>query len=329
MDPREAEGPGDAQQPQEPGAPDAPSMPGAPDDIRERIEALRLVLLSQRGRGNGPGSWPGSWPGSGRSFPGGDHSGRSHPGHACPGRGTGEEGDSAGHAGEIEHARDFSGRHGKCLLIERDVGDILGAGAPGDERLLEAYRRLLPPGEPGRAAPPDGKQAVVFLDLETTGLAATPLFLAGALVHGEGRLKAVQFLARDYSEERCVIDLVDGMLAGSRLCVTFNGKSFDLPYLRERAKYHRLALGPGPEQFDLLHHARRRWKHRLPDCRLLTLEWFILGRRRMGDVDGWEVPCIYHEFVHTQDARRLKQVLRHNLMDVLAMAELMVSLAEA
>jgi hypothetical protein len=265
-------------------------------DIREKIEALRLVLLSGRGAwaGAGAGAWAGTVDGAGSAG-------------------------GLGRAGEIEHARETSGDHGKCLVIERDVGEILGADALGEERLLEAYRRLLPQVGAG----------VVFLDLETTGLSATPLFLAGALVHRDGGLKAVQLLARDYSEERCVIDLVDGMLAGCGVCVTFNGKSFDLPYIRERAKYHRLTLRSGPEHFDLLHHARRRWKHRLPDCRLLTLEWFILGRRRMGDVDGWEVPCIYHEFVHTKDARRLKQVLRHNLMDVLSMAELMVSLAEA
>jgi hypothetical protein len=281
--------PRDAEKPCE----DDDSRDAGEHDIREKIEALRLVLLSGRG------AWAGAADISGHATAG-DH-------------------DPDGRLGEIEHARETCGDHGKCLLIERDVGEILGADALGKERLVEAYGRLLPQVGTG----------VVFLDLETTGLSATPLFLAGALVHRGGDLKAVQLLARDYSEERCVIDLVDRMLAGCGLCVTFNGKSFDMPYLRERAKYHRLALKSGPEHFDLLHHARRRWKHRLPDCRLLTLEWFILGRRRMGDVDGWEVPCIYHEFVHTRDARRLKQVLRHNLMDVLSMAELMVSLAEA
>lgn len=292
----------------DPRDPQTPRDSEIPGEIRERIESLRLVLLSRQGRGYVPGAEP---------VPGG---------LASNGRGRHGRTPDAG-AGEIEHAREVSGDHGKCLLIERDAGDILGDDTPAEERLLEAYIRLLPHTELGQAGA--GQAGVVFLDLETTGLAATPLFLAGALVHRDGALKAVQLLARDYSEEGCVIDLVDGMLADCGVCVTFNGKSFDMPYLRERAKYHRLALRPGPEQFDLLHHARRRWKHRLPDCRLLTLEWFILGRRRMGDVDGWEVPCIYHEFVHTKDARRLKQVLRHNLMDVLAMAELMVSLAEA
>jgi hypothetical protein len=123
--------------------------------------------------------------------------------------------------------------------------------------------------------------------------------------------------------------MVDELLSGFAFCVTFNGKSFDMPYIRERAKYNKVELKAVPEQFDLLHHARRMWKHRLPNCKLVTLEWHILGRSRPGDVSSWEVPCIYHEFVHTEDATKLKGVLRHNLIDVVSMAELLIRLAEA
>lgn len=230
----------------------------------------------------------------------------------APGRreaSTGERGDRADRGGleSLGGAREIASDYGKCLAIEKTPEGSLGLDV---------------------AASGDGR-SMVFLDLETTGLSATPLFLAGVLLERSGELRAIQLLARDYSEERCLIGALDDLMTGFDTCVTFNGKSFDMPYLKERAKYHKMALKAAPEQLDLLHHARRRWKHRLPDCRLLTLEWFILGRRRMGDVGGWEVPCIYHEFVHTGDATRLKQVLRHNFMDLVSMAELFVSLAEA
>jgi uncharacterized protein YprB with RNaseH-like and TPR domain len=259
----------------------AGSRPADSDEIRRKIESLRLALVGK-----------------------------------VPRAGV-ARGESGQNPASIEGAREIATAHGRCLLIEKDLRDC-----PSLEVLSRAYRALVD----SEGAPDTG---FAFLDLETTGLSATPLFLAGMLLERGGSLKAVQLLARDYSEERCLIDILDGLLGESRICVTFNGKSFDLPYLRERAKYHRLPLQARPEQLDLLHHARRRWKHSLPDCRLLTLEWYILGRRRMGDIGGWEVPCIYHEFVHTKDATRLKVVLRHNLMDVLAMAELLVSLAEA
>jgi len=227
---------------------------------------------------------------------------------------------------DIPDAREILSDHGKCLIIERPIENHPGMDSLEVGRIIEAYQVFA--GQVDGARGEDHRGRLVFLDLETTGLSATPLFLAGTLFVGEGEIRSLQFLARDYSEERCLISALDESLKDYDVCITFNGKSFDLPYLRERAKYHRLKLEASPRQIDLLHHARRRWRHRLPNCRLLTLEWHILGRRRIGDVDGWEVPCIYHEFVHTKDARKLKHVLRHNLMDVLSMAQLFISLAE-
>jgi len=281
--------------------------PSDNDEIRRKIEMLRLAL---RAGVSSPGGAGGGGGGLAREARDPEALGKAG--------GGGDVGDGEG-ARKLEGASELSSSLGRCLVIEREL-----TACPSLEAISGAHRALAG-GEARAAGAPSG---FAFLDLETTGLSATPLFLAGMLVERAGALRAVQLLARDYSEERCLIGALDELLGTSRICVTFNGKSFDLPYLRERAKYHRLPLKAEPEQFDLLHYARRRWKHDLPDCRLLTLEWYILGRRRAGDVEGWEVPCIYHEFVHTKDATRLRGVLRHNLMDVLAMAELLVSLAE-
>jgi uncharacterized protein YprB with RNaseH-like and TPR domain len=217
---------------------------------------------------------------------------------------------------DLGGVREVSGPGGCCLAVEKPVEDCVRV-----DDLQAAAAMLL--GTNGKAP------SFVFLDLETTGFSSTPLFLAGTLCVRQGRLKSIQFLARDYSEESALIAVVDDLLSKFAFCITFNGKSFDIPYIRERAKYNRVGLRAAPGQFDLLHHARRMWKHRLPNCKLVTLEWHILGRRRLGDVASWEVPCIYHEFVHTKDARRLREVLRHNLIDVLSMAELLIRLAEA
>ncbi len=213
--------------------------------------------------------------------------------------------DGLGNSEEIQTDR------GKCLLIEVPVGRYVNW-----DEVSRAVEILSIP------------SPVAFLDLETTGFSSTPLFLVAMVYEKQGELVCRQLLARDYSEECALIVELDRLLSGFASCVTFNGKSFDFPYIRDRARYHRLRLESNPYQFDLLHVARRMWKEHLPNCRLATLEWYILGRRRMGDVCGWEVPCIYHEFVHTKDATRLKSVIRHNLMDVLAMVELLICLAE-
>jgi len=217
---------------------------------------------------------------------------------------------------EIDGLREINVSGGKCAVIEKDIDDYVEA-----VDLRSAARKLL------GAVQHD--PVLVFLDLETTGFSSTPLFLAGTVFEQDGMMRSLQYLARDYSEEKVLLGLLDELMGRFDTCVTFNGKSFDMPYIRDRAEYHGVSLAASPHQYDLLHVARRRWKGRLPDCRLVTLEAHVLGRRRIGDVPGREVPCIYHDFVHTKDARRLRGVLRHNMLDCISMAQLFISLAEA
>jgi hypothetical protein len=168
---------------------------------------------------------------------------------------------------------------------------------------------------------------VLFLDLETTGLASTPLFLIGSLECEAGEFVVRQYFARDYSEEAAVISLFAERLAAKRLLVTFNGKTFDVPYLRMRAAANAVPFEAEPPHFDLVHACRRVWKGVLPDCRLQTLEGRICGRWRSGDIAGELIPTAYHDYVRTRNAAQIVEILRHNEMDLLTMADLMVRLA--
>ena len=167
---------------------------------------------------------------------------------------------------------------------------------------------------------------ILFVDIETTGLGSTPLFLIGVLAwEGEG-MSTWQFLARDYSEESAVISLFSDRLARGKLLVSFNGKSFDLPYIRTRAVATGVRLAAEPGHFDLLHEARRVWGRRMPDCKLQTLERHLCRRTRTGDIPGAEIPEAYHTFVRTGDAAQMAQIIEHNRLDLITMAELLVRL---
>jgi uncharacterized protein YprB with RNaseH-like and TPR domain len=78
---------------------------------------------------------------------------------------------------------------------------------------------------------------------------------------------------------------------------------------------------------DLLHHARRRWRERLPNCKLQTLEQAICGRRRRGDIPGRAIPLAYHEFVRTGDAWQMRNVLHHNALDLVTLLQLSICVA--
>ncbi len=177
----------------------------------------------------------------------------------------------------------------------------------------------------------------MFLDLETCGFSGSPIFLIGLICSDGKQLWVEQLLARDYTEERAILESLWTTAAGHDVLVTFNGKSFDWPMVRDRSHFHRLhrqrppqdsarADGP-PVHFDLLHHARRRWKKKLPNCRLQTLERFICGRVRRGDIPGSRIPYEYHQFVRTGDARQLGSILHHNALDLVTLAQLALRMA--
>ena len=111
--------------------------------------------------------------------------------------------------------------------------------------------------------------------------------------------------------------------------VTFNGKTFDWPFVRDRAAICGVELVEPDAHCDLLHVSRRRYRRSLPDCKLQTLELYVCKRRRVGDIPGSEIPAAYHEFVQTGDARLIRDVVHHNFLDLITMAELMIDLLAA
>lgn len=162
----------------------------------------------------------------------------------------------------------------------------------------------------------------VFLDTETAGLRDAPLFLVGILRYTEGQWETLQLLARDYDEEPALLVEAVGLLSGYAVLVTFNGATFDVPFLRTRMRYHRMRpLYEPRHHVDLLRLARRKFGRALPDCRLSTLEARLLGQMRSGDIAGAEVPQLYHEFV-AGGGDAMPAVLEHNRLDLLALLKL-------
>jgi uncharacterized protein YprB with RNaseH-like and TPR domain len=177
------------------------------------------------------------------------------------------------------------------------------------------------------AALPD---RVLLLDLETCGFAGSALFLVGLLRQFKGAPTVELLLARNYAEEQAILETLWQTVAGHDVLVTFNGKSFDWPMVLDRSVRYRLAGNrPAAEllHVDLLHHARRRWRRQLPDCRLQTLEQLVCRRRRSDDIPGQRIPAAYAEFVRTGFEREMDAILYHNALDLVTLFDLTLRLA--
>jgi uncharacterized protein YprB with RNaseH-like and TPR domain len=172
----------------------------------------------------------------------------------------------------------------------------------------------------------------------------------------DGSLVVDQLFARTYAEEKALLASLWEIAAKNRLLVTFNGKSFDWPMVHDRSTRHHLgrdgrslrratsamrrpshapserspsggdlardSVRPELLHCDLLHHARRRWKRLLPDCRLQTLERYVCRRVRHDDLPGSLVPAAYHEFVRSGRTDQIGAILRHNALDLVTLAHL-------
>jgi len=172
----------------------------------------------------------------------------------------------------------------------------------------------------------------LFLDTETTGLAGgtgTVAFLIG-LGWFEGKaFMTRQLFARDYGEERATLIGLRELLGEKRFLVSFNGKAFDVNLLAARFIMNRMTDPlAGLPHLDLLHPARRLLSHRLPDRRLGSLEAFLLGFERVGDIPGSDIPQRYFDWLRRRDGRLLADVFEHNRLDILSLAALAAHLAE-
>lgn len=206
-------------------------------------------------------------------------------------------------------------RHGECSIVCSPPLSVISQWA-NDPRLVET---------------PLSKFA--FLDTETSGLSGgtgTYAFMVGIARFVDDRFVLRQFFMRDPAEEPALLEAIAQFLAPAQVLVTFNGKAFDAPLLTTRYRLHQIPVPyEGYSHLDLLPLARRLWRDRLESRALKYLEQHILGlTRSIEEVQGYEIPWLYFDYLKSGDARPLAGVFYHNAMDVVAMAALLAHVNE-
>ena len=205
-------------------------------------------------------------------------------------------------------------------LVRTAVGCFVRVEGRGDVVRVDRERLARLPGQPPAEVP------LLCLDTETTGLATaagTLAFLVG-LGWWEGRrFRQVQLLLPDHADEPALLDALRAMIPAGSWLVTYNGRGFDWPLLVARYRMARSGAPAHAGHLDLLPIVRRLFRHRMTDARLQTAEVELLGHRRHRDVEGWEIPTRYLQFLRDGEPARLIEIVRHNDEDVLSLARLL------
>ena len=165
----------------------------------------------------------------------------------------------------------------------------------------------------------------VFLDIETMGLSfQEDIFLVGTLRWRQDRWLVRQAVLLSTDRPADLFEQMNLLIDGGAAWATYNGASFDIPFLRFALQRHGLSTiaFDGLFVFDLLHSVRHWYRGLLPNCRLKTVEEELLGVRRLDDVPGYAIPSRFSEFIATRNPAILARILEHNRQDLLSLKEI-------
>jgi hypothetical protein len=170
-------------------------------------------------------------------------------------------------------------------------------------------------------------QDFAIIDIETLGLSERPIILLGIAKPAKNHIFTSQFLLRDIQDEPSAIWALISELQTKHSLITYNGRSFDIPYIKQRLAYYGIDAALDNPNFDVLHFTRRALRSKLTDCRLETVEKY-LGIRRDINIPGALVPHFYDTYLRNKNVGPLIAIVEHNKQDLLTLGTLFSRLYE-
>ncbi|MBR5502993.1 MAG: ribonuclease H-like domain-containing protein [Methanobrevibacter sp.] len=167
-----------------------------------------------------------------------------------------------------------------------------------------------------------------FMDIETLGLSNVPIILIGIAEIKGKFIESNQYLLRDIEEEPAVIEAYLSHIDEASVHVTYNGASFDIPFIKNRANYYRMDYNLDQIHYDLIYPARNLWRNVLPDCKLTTIEENLFGIKRVDDVPGAFIPDYYQTYLKDGNIGPLIPIIEHNRMDIVSLASFLMKIYE-
>nr|WP_295000015.1 ribonuclease H-like domain-containing protein [uncultured Methanobrevibacter sp.] len=164
------------------------------------------------------------------------------------------------------------------------------------------------------------KENFKFMDIETKGLSNVPIILIGVAEIKNDSIEASQYFLRDYTEEANIIDAYLSHLDEDSVHVTFNGKTFDVPFIKNRCIYNRIDANLDLPHLDLMYFAKNMWGEKLPNCQLQTIEKELFDIKRIDDVPGQYIPGYYDTYLERNNIGPIVPIIEHNAQDIISLA---------
>ena len=169
------------------------------------------------------------------------------------------------------------------------------------------------------------KEKILYFDIETTGLSRKycSIYLIGAMYFDEGKWMYAQWFADNYNDEANVIMAFQKFIKDYDCLIHFNGNSFDIPFVKERAEKYNIDLDLDRLKSVDIYKDISSLKNilNLPNLKQKTLEKAI-GIKRSDPFSGGELVEVYKEYVRTKDQKLIYPLLLHNREDVLYMGKI-------
>lgn len=173
-------------------------------------------------------------------------------------------------------------------------------------------------------------EEILIFDIETTGLhhQHCEAILIGYLYVKNGKIYAEQLFAENPEEEVEVLEAFKIISKSFSYHLSYNGNSFDIPFLNSRFKRHNIDYTLDKSlNIDLLRVARKLSKSlNLENYRLKTVEAF-LGIHREDLISGKESVDLYNQYVISPSKALRKTILLHNFEDILYLGKVVDLLA--
>lgn len=162
-----------------------------------------------------------------------------------------------------------------------------------------------------------------FMDIETLGLSNVPVILIGVSELEKNKITTTQYLLKSSKDEQSILNSFINHITDESIFVTYNGASFDIPFIKQRFFFYQQRVPLNQCHLDLYHMSRRLWNNQLPNFQLTTVEKYLFNLKRTCDVPGEYIPHYYKSYLQDKNPGPLIPIIEHNRIDIVSLAKIL------